>query len=734
MPYDFTDPRDQERFRVEAISRGADRKSADSYIAKRKKETIELLGQQVDVLESQKKISELTGGTQKDLSKLTEFEKKIVNAQLAGRKALSILEKGEEVSGPISTRIGQIGDLIGRPSKGTEYRSAINLAAAQLFNALAGSAQSEGELKRLEKLMPKDSEQEETAKNKLNTLLSMLNDQATLYGIDIPETNRLTSPSSVITGEKIQNPSEVITDVKTLRPKDMIEPNVNMSGGIAEVGDLVRDPQTGKLKIHGSLKDDPLFKMDKSLGFRVDNSLVRFLANSEFLPIVGGIAGSLIGGIPGGAAGAGASKAIQQGLSELIDPDKQDLSSAGRAILTEAVTDAVLSGLTLGIGKVGSKALGLVLTEPGTAAAKGTLKIGGEAAEEAAQATTKELAESGGKKLPIFGSQEELIKKAYPLSLKEKSAFKERYGTSIANKWIEFLGEDVTKLVDPSTTVKLATEGQEQAGKEISEKIAGRAVKADKVIPKIEDLITSVQKETISETGEINKIVPREFGSAVDDLTEKLGILRAEAAQSNGFISLETLQDMKISLNKAFKGEMVAQSSKELLASGRNTLMTTIEKYGGEGIKDSNLKYYVFDLLKDSAIKADEKVVSAAFDAMDIISVGSGTAMSGGNLAVGAASLAISKLLRSVGKDPLTQLRIVNKLGQYSAEKGNKNALRAIILAAQKSGLPMGIDEVLLKTSMRGATEMMREPQEQTPSDFIQPPNQATNEEMFLTQ
>ncbi|MCP3681685.1 MAG: hypothetical protein GY861_03250 [bacterium] len=716
MPqYDFTDPRDQQAFRQAASSRGASIKNTNAYISKRRNEQMTSLKEQSSALQYKKEIGEFTGD---------DVEGKKEKLHMASVADELLQQDTKPITGKLQIRGGE-----GFFGRGTRAQTAV-----ALYDQLKGllSLENREKLKGSGAISDFEARTLEQAAAALTREMSDTEFRKQLTKVK----NTLSKKAGITTIDDI-----VSTQGELQAPDDFIEPAVNVSGGLANVGDLVRDPRTDKMSLHGTTDDDPLFKLDTTGGFRVDNALVKFLAESEFLPIAGGFGGAVTGGVVGGMAGAAGGTAIQQGLRELLDPDRQDLSSSAKAVLVSGVTDGVFSGLTLGIGKIGSKAMGLVLTKPGSAAAKAALGSVDEVAD-IARGLSRESIEAGGKKLPILGSQEDLLRKAYPIPLSKKAEFAGKQGTSIYNKVIEFLDGDLTKLVDPQDAAKIAKAGKAQAGEEIGEAISGRAVKADKVIPKLEGLISDIQKEALGETGEISKIVPQTYKAGVGDLVEKISILKAEAKQSGGYISLDTLQDMKVSLNKAFKGEMVSQSSKELLRSGRGELMQTIEKYGAEGIKEANLKYYVFDLFKDSALKADEKVIRQAFDAMDIITLGSTTAASGGNIAVGAAVTTFQKLLRNFAKEPLQQLRMVNRLGSYAVEKGNKNAFRALMLATQKLNLTMGIDETLLKTGARAGTSFMgnfigenqQEPQLQAPEDFINStqgigsPNQAVNQ------
>lgn len=331
MAYDFTDPNQQNEFRTKAQQLGKSSDEINSYIMKRRsQQEIQKYG-----LTSAGKadLPKTTG--KKALADLSDFEKKIVNARLSGQRALGVLNEGQEVSGPISTRLGAVGEFFGKPGKGTEYRSALNLASSQLFNALAGTTQSPAELKRLEKLIPKDTDQEATAKQKLTTLLEMLDTQAQAYGIEIPEVG--------VSTETPTNTPEGISTSISYAP-----PTMNITGSLAREGDLVRG-DNGKLSLYGSPDTSPVMKaIDEESKSRVDYKLIKFLADSEFLPfagsVIGGVSGVGIASVGTGAAGAVAGKAAQQALRELLDPDIISTASKADCItLLSAFNDASAS-------------------------------------------------------------------------------------------------------------------------------------------------------------------------------------------------------------------------------------------------------------------------------------------------------------------------------------------------------------------------------------------------------
>ena len=688
--YDFTNPQDQNAFRQEASARGASIKDTNAYIARRRNE------QEINIYGVAATGKSNAPASAKTLSAGETTNLADYDSALNQLGTLSSSLSNRQVTGPVQ---GLVRGLNPYDTEFRDIQAEIDTARQIVGKALEGGVLRKEDEEKYKKILPTTKDTQAVAQRKIENLNSLL-------------TNKRESTTNLLKQAGYNAPVREQVGVDNVASEEiglgqeMLQPAVNVAGALATPGDLIRNPETGKMSFYGDAQDAPLFKQDMEFGFRVDNSLIRFLAKSEFLPILGGFAGSITGGVVGGAGGASLGAGVQQGLRELLDPDQQDFSTMAKVVLVAGITDAAFSGLALGIGKVG-KATGIVLTQPGSAATKAVIGSSDEVVD---------AARGSGKSLPFLGTQEDLLRKAYPLSPEVKAEFTEKQGTSIYNKVIEFLNGDLNKLVDPQEAAKVFEAGGKQAGKEIGEAITGRAVSADEIIPKLKGFIAEIQKEAIDEVGNVTKITPRSYKSGVDDLLEKISILEAEAQKSNGFISLNTLQDMKVDLNKAFKGEMVSQSSKELLATSRGELMTTIEKYGGKGIKESNTKYYVFDLMKDSALRADEKVIRQAFDAMDLITLGSSTAMSGGNIAVGAMATVVQKFLRNFAKEPLQQLRLVNKLGSYAVEKGNKNAFRAIMLAAQKLNLTMGIDQALLKSSIQTGKEVINQ---QSPDDFV---------------
>jgi len=707
MPYDLTDPRQANIVRQKALARGISSSEIERSIKKvTQQQFIQKRG-----YDPSGNIADLSSLAGKQLAEsgvigLTDIK--------ASRITLDNLSKS------IEGRAGLLGPIKGRFNKMNPYateaqdlQGEIDAARQLIGRALEGGVLRKEDEEKYKKILPKMSDTPAVAKRKIENVYNLLEQKQN------SATAGLSGSGYDVGGiEDQQSPGFDLGAEDQTRPPGILEPvRKNVSGQIASPGDLYRD-EGGKLGLLGSPQNDPIFKLNKEFGFRVDNSLIRFLADSEFLPIAGSVAGGLTAGIAGGAGGAMAGKAGQEAIRELLNPEERNLSQHAQVVLTEGVVDAVFSGLTLGVGKVGGKTLGIILKKPGSEVAE---QVGKETIGEA----TEQAFKPGGKSLPILGSQEDLLRKAYPLSPGVKAEFTDKQGSSVYSKLIEFLDGNLNKLTDPQEAVKVFEAGKTQVGKEIGESIKGRAVKADEIIPKLEKLIDDIKQPLITggdkkfvdgvlDIGSLGKnkkmIVPSEYSAGVVRLEEKLTFLKSFAKENNGYIPLEELQTMKKSLSDAFKGTATEISSKKLLQKGYGELMGSIEKYGGEGIKEANVKYYVFDLMKDSALKADEKVIRQAFDAMDLITLGSSTAVSGGNLAVGAGATAIQKFLRNFAKEPLQQLRLVNKLGSYAVEKGNKNALRSVVLSAQKLGFSFGVSETLLKQVGKETTKAVTQP------------------------
>lgn len=669
MAVNFLDPNQENQYRNKAIEAGYSISDIDSYVTKKKESALEAtkLGldikkQDVESLKIQKDILDLQNGDQKDLSDLTDFEKKVVNARLAGQKALDILSEGSEVAGPITTRMGRLGEFVGMPGKGTEYRSAINLAAAQLFNALAGTAQSEAELKRLEKLMPKDTEQEATAMNKLNTLLGMLDDQAQVYGIDLESATGNQDSSLLTPEEQVEMTADKLIEAN---------PVVNDKGEIASPGDLITNDETGEMSIYG----DPDFKgsvfKKTKYGGSIDNSLVKFLAESSFLPIVGGVAGAILGSgfasIGTGAVGAATGKAAQQAMRELVDPEKYEMTDHAQAIVTEGVVDAIFAGVFFGVGALAGKGVRMVLGR--------TAK---EVAEEGVEAATKGAAKEAGEEAFEYGTAEGFVKKGLGLKSKEIGSYRGSFGGNL----VEEATEKGYKSL-PDAAVISAKEGGEAVAK-LNKLLSGKSVNPKNLVKVLDD----VEASFLDKSGNVKVGYERAI--------KQISRFKKEALSWGDSIPLKEVQSIKKRLQKSFSGSTsITTDTKEVMRLAAKKTRQFIEEFHPE-IAGTNKEIRFNYLIKEAAIKKlDNAMLRSIWRFHDLV-----TGIISPKLLVSNKALEIF-----VNQfDDLAKARLLNAGLEQAVADGNRRGVSNILRLMNKMGVSFSAAPgAKVRSGIRGA-------------------------------
>lgn len=111
---------------------------------------------------------------------LVEKEKKFAEKEIALKEAsssaqvaLDLLEKGVS-TGPLATRMQQLGEKVGIVGAGTDYRSALALMNTALGNFFLGATIPEHEERRIVNLLPRPTDQEAVAKKKLEMIVKQL--------------------------------------------------------------------------------------------------------------------------------------------------------------------------------------------------------------------------------------------------------------------------------------------------------------------------------------------------------------------------------------------------------------------------------------------------------------------------------------------------------------------------------------------------------------------------------
>jgi len=708
MAIDFTNPQIADQFRQRAMSSGRSIDEIEDYITKRTRQQETSIYGSGELGKARLKLAaeglkeDKVETTQEKVSGLGDFEKKIFNARVAGKEALTELQKGENVSGPIATRVQKIGEAFGKPTKGTVYRAKLATAASQLFNALAGTAQSDAELKRLEKMIPRDTDSEEVAMVKLQTMLDLLEKQSSYYGIpSLEEDDSFPSMGEEMPGLG-SSPTLSISamDQKIEEEKDL-QPRLNLSGELAEPGDLIRGDDGG-LQIFGEATESNIRKAGKS---EVDNKLIKYLAESNFLPIAGSITGGIMGSgvasVGTGAAGAMVGKAGQQYFKELLDPDAQDLSDHARVILTEGMVDALFSGLTFGVLKGGK----LIFKKTGSTIAK-------EGVEEVSEQAMKGLSESSLAKAKNIGkeyAESGLSKKAYNQSKKalqeyarksigvsKLSAFKKTWGVD----WADYMLANVDEL--PKNTddlARLARSTFSKASTDLTEILGRTSADPDEFISILNSTINN--EAYLSPSGEKIFLSVDEKGvAALKDLMEDAKKFKAKGMDVPG----EAINSFKKQMQRSFAGK--PDISKKVTRKAATTTKEWIEKLPSSTkdqlrVKGANYEKAWAYLAEDIADKASTKEGSAALvsftDALLFLKPKALLSKNIVEMFGGLNSLQRASLFKKSADI------LLNKASKEGGKEATKGTMRALLLLAQKTGITFDVSDELIKSVSRGA-------------------------------
>lgn len=508
------------------------------------------------------------------------------------------------------------------------------------------------DVKRAEGLIPKATDAPELAKRKLNNLRELLASQTSVRG-----------------GQQLS---------ATPQYEDFAVPEV-MPGLPASPGEVFKDPVTGKLRIAGTPDDDKLFKIDKKSGVRIDNSLIRFLADSSFLPVAGALAAAPAG-IVGGAGGAMAGKAAQQAMKELLDPDAQDLSDHARVIVTEGITDALLAGLTMGVAKVGSKGMKFVLERRaiGNMAKEGLEEVGEVAAKGAVNLD----------EIPLRPGQNratKLVRKGLGVTPQQELKYAQKTaGRSFA---ADVALERFGKL--PGSGEEAVALGEEVFNRgmtRLDNALAGKSAETSKVVKILEDM----KKPYIRKSGKEALVMPGAKG-AIAELDNHIEWIKSFGEE----IPLKELNIVKGDLQTAFgKGLEVSGTSNKIVAKASSQVKNYIEKFGLD-IKGANQEIIFGHMLKTHGAKNLTKDKAQALVSLGDYIVGSY------NLPF----LVLKKTLQVFAGDPLRQAKIISEATKLAANTGNRAALRNILLAGQESGIPIELGSGLLREMYEGVAK-----------------------------
>lgn len=407
MPYNFLDPQQENEYLSKAKAQGIPMGEAIAVANTFKKQQLaqfqvglDIGKQEVEALKLQKELEALRSGKPELTAAAAEKQRFASLSRNTLQRMREIygmgsaqnvgtsrdLSEGEGIIGKIY-RVGEdvIANITGLSGKKREaQKQFIDLAqmlVGQLSQAFGSGTPQEGEAKRLIQSMPTRTSTNETALAWFQNVDRLL---AQAAGEDVPFTSQGLSVDSMIAA--IPGAGLGVDQLTAAAPT---KPAINAYGEIAKPGDLVYNERTASWSKYGEAQENRIFKTS-SEGSTIENPLIKFLADSEFLPIAGSIVGGLMGAgwasVGTSAAGAIVGKTMQQGLRELFDPERQDLSDMAKAVVTEGVTDALVGGAMFGVFKAGGK----IVMSLGNAA-----KAGAQVAEAGIKESVKAGAKEG---------------------------------------------------------------------------------------------------------------------------------------------------------------------------------------------------------------------------------------------------------------------------------------------------------------------------------------------------
>ncbi len=687
MAYDFLDPNQENEFRKKATVGGVSINDIDKYISAKKSQAS--TSSSMDIVNAvqsgnlrlldlpvEQRAGVATQMTKMGLKAPTEAEnltseekKQSYNAE-SGLRALtkinSILDTNPNKPGLEGKSQVLLSKLPLAPGART-YKTAINEIKDVLLRLRTGAQVNDQELKFYQSQLPGPLDSDDTIRYKLSIFSDLFSRFSPEYSMQIQSATGNQLPTSI--------PQSANTK--------------NFSGSPAQQGDLMLNKQTGVMSSYGDITEPTVVKKATDKNIEVDNKLIEFLANSSFLPIAGGIIGSFlgagVGSIATGAAGAMAGAGLKQGLIELLDPNKYDMSTHSRVLLTEGLTDAVFSGLTFGVIGVGAKGLKLVLQKPGA---------------EALEAGAKEVVEKG---LPIIGKRSTALAQAAKISTKEQTGFVKSF--SKTKGFDKNLMKTALNIFDEAKLTKTITGPQElqvagkivreQAGEEIGTLLKGKMVDVRPTVQALYDLKAKGIVEGIESPAvkgaweEIDNAIRRLFNAADD----------------NFMAPGESFNTVKKELGQAFGSALEAGSaSQKMTRQAYHEVMSSLEKAPGlEALKNSNMKNRVGELFYNPGMKQSSVTATSPKAAVNLVDIASGGV---GTIAFGAPGLGMPFLIRlinTVTKDPYEKLKIGTYLLDIAKSANNKVAVRNILRAMQEvKGLRITIDPRLVKSAIRG--------------------------------
>jgi len=702
MSYDFLDANQVNDFRTKAKAKGLDRVETEQYIRTRKSQ--QMKEQQVGLDIKKQEVEGLKLDAEK--SSLLSGEGSISAAGQEKQRFASLsrntLEKMRSIYGlGDSKNVGTNNDLSAGPgmiagagrlaesaiagvtgfssNKREQYKQFNDLAqmlVGQLSQAFGSGTPQEGEAKRLIDSMPTRKTTDQTAKAWFENVDYLL----------------------------AQSAGEDVGMLKEETPYDeegrnLSAPALSITGEIAKSGDLVYNEQTGSYYSYGDQDTDEqtVFKTTQSGGV-IDNSFIKWLADSEFLPIagsiVGGISGAGIASVGTGAAGALVGKSMQQGLRELVDPERQDMSDMATAVLIEGATDALIGGAMFGIGLAAKSGFKFIIGK--------TIK---EGAEEGIEAGTKKAIRD---------------KVARGLNVKP-SVEQARYARSFNGA--DLVDDIMAKFGIPKSGRALK-ESAEVAGKEAGQKVtsllADQTAKTADVIKALKEVQQTGTYTTIKEG--IEEVIPKaDFGRAVNKINEYI----AEIANYGDEIPLQKLNEIKTRLQKSFTKSLETSSlSKGLMQDAATNTRQFIEEQLEQTAKGMGVELAETNKLKMLSYMAgqigerlDQKKAKAIIQFGDLVVGAANPVLLAGKKAV--------DVFSGVFNDPLTQAKIMQTGLNMAVSNGNRVGVRNILRFMSRLGVSwtagIGASSVAKSVEPDQTQEPGLNLEEPTQEDNVQP-------------
>ncbi len=359
-------------------------------------------------------------------------------------------------------------------------------------------------------------------------------------------------------------------------------------------------------------------------GGAVDNKLINFLKDSEFLPIAGSIAGGFAGAgvasVGTGAAGAIAGKALQQGLKELDEPEEAELSDHAKVVLTEGLVDAAIGGVTFGLGKAGVLVLKKAIKEP----------------------------------LEAFLPK--LVRRGLPTSPTKLLGFKRSFGEDFAKKVVE---TGIPESVE--TAFETGKAGLKQA-----------SVKLEKILSKAKPVKTSKLVSVLSEVKPEN--ISPNLAAGVQEIDKWIDFVKGYGDE----VAASQVNTVKKGLQEAFGASLeVTKGAKKMVAGASRKVRKFIEEFHPE-VAGTNKELRFNRLLKDAGEKQMTTEKQKSFWRLsDLVFVASG------RIDLGAAV----KALDAITHDPLQKARVIKNALEVAQETGDKNWIRNILRLAWRAGV-----------------------------------------------